>query len=83
MAAATQDRHCQIALIAMRRTFAVGLAMALLPAAAQQRTATVTVSTNDIIGSLDMGRMALGQGGLSEEPMWEIAPRRSVRYVPA
>ena len=55
----------------MRRMFAIALALTLFSAAAQQRTAAVTVSTNDIIGPLDMGRMALGQGGLSEEPMWE------------
>ena len=49
----------------------IGLALAASLAAAQQRTAAVTVSTTEFTGPLDMGRMALGQGGLSEEPMWE------------
>src|ERR1017187_611825 len=49
----------------------IGLTLAAIAAGAQQRTATVTVSTNELTGPLDMSRMALGQGGLSEEPMWE------------
>ena len=57
----------------MRRTleFSIALALAAGFAAAQPQTATVTVSTNEFTGPLDMGRMALGQGGLSAEPMWE------------
>src|SRR5579871_2492997 len=57
----------------MRRILTIGinLWLAAALASAQQRTATVTVSTNEFTGPLDMGRMALGQGGLSEEPMWE------------
>lgn len=50
---------------------AVGLALLAVLAAGQERTATVTVNTTEQTGPLDMGRMALGQGGLSEEPMWE------------
>lgn len=38
---------------------------------AQERTATATINTAELAGPLEMGRMALGQGGLSEEPMWE------------
>lgn len=34
-------------------------------------SAQVVVHTDAITGPLDMGRMALGQGGLSEDPMWE------------
>lgn len=47
--------------------------LSLLAAAAhgQERTARVVVSTDQVTGPLDIGRMALGQGGLSEEPMWE------------
>jgi len=57
----------------MRRTleFSIALTLAAGFAAAQQQTATVTVSTSEFTGALDMGRMALGQGGLSVEPMWE------------
>lgn len=40
-------------------------------AAGQTRPATVIVMTDQVTGPLDMGRMAVGQGGLSEEPMWE------------
>jgi xylan 1,4-beta-xylosidase len=52
-------------------TIGFGLVLAAVLASGQERTATVTVSTTQLTGSLDMGRMALGQGGLSEEPMWE------------
>jgi xylan 1,4-beta-xylosidase len=38
---------------------------------AQPRPATVTVSFTEKQGTLDIGRIALGQGGLSQEPMWE------------
>jgi hypothetical protein len=57
----------------MKRTAAIGIGVALAAAfaGAQQRTARVVVSTSEMTGPLDMGRMALGQGGLSEEPMWE------------
>ena len=49
--------------------FYLGLFAAV--AEGQARTATVIVSTDQVTGPLDMGRMALGQGGLSEEPMWD------------
>lgn len=48
-----------------------GLLLIAVLAQGQTRSATVVVSTDQVIGPLDMGRMALGQGGLSEEPMWE------------
>jgi hypothetical protein len=35
------------------------------------RPAEIVVLTGSQTGLLDMGKMALGQGGLSEEPMWE------------
>jgi len=54
-----------------RAIISIGLALAAAVAPAQQRTAAVTVSTTELTGPLDMSRMALGQGGLSEEPMWE------------
>jgi xylan 1,4-beta-xylosidase len=37
---------------------------------AQNRTADVRVNANDKLGPLEIDRFALGQGGLSEEPMW-------------
>jgi len=44
-----------------------GVWMLLAAAMAQGQ---VVVHTVEFTGSLDPGRMALGQGGLSEEPMW-------------
>ena len=44
----------------------------LVGAAGVRRTADDGhVHTSEFVGPLDMGRMALGQGGLSEEPMWD------------
>lgn len=47
--------------------------LAALPAAvfAAPREAVVQVSFGERTGALDLGRMALGQGGLSAEPMWD------------
>jgi hypothetical protein len=55
------------------KTAAIGVVVSLLApfASGQERSAQVIVSINEFTGPLDMGRMALGQGGLSEEPMWE------------
>lgn len=53
------------------RDIAVCLVLAAATGRAQERTASVVVNTTQFKGPLDMGRMALGQGGLSEEPMWE------------
>jgi len=55
----------------MKRQYLVGAVLAVTLAWGQERPATVRVHTSEITGPLDMGRMALGQGGLSEEPMWE------------
>jgi hypothetical protein len=49
----------------------IGIVFFAVLASGQEPSATVIVSTTEFIGPLDMGRMALGQGGLSEEPMWE------------
>lgn len=38
---------------------------------AQAQTAAVNVSLEERLGPMEMGRFALGQGGLSEEPMWD------------
>src|SRR6266705_3052726 len=43
---------------------------ALAAAPAQMQTAQVQVVFSERLGPMQMGRMALGQGGLSEEPMW-------------
>lgn len=55
------------------KTVGLGIGVALFAALAsgQAPAATAVVSTTEFAGPLDMGRMALGQGGLSEEPMWE------------
>jgi xylan 1,4-beta-xylosidase len=37
----------------------------------QQRSATVQIAFAKKTGTLDPGRISLGQGGLSEEPMWD------------
>ena len=49
----------------------IGIVFFAVLASGQEPSATVVVSTTEFTGPLDMGRMALGQGGLSEEPMWE------------
>jgi xylan 1,4-beta-xylosidase len=38
---------------------------------AQPRDVSVKVSVGERLGSLEIDRMALGQGGLSDEPMWD------------
>ena len=40
-------------------------------AAAQMRTASVSLSFGRSLGPMEIDRFSLGQGGLSEEPMWE------------
>src|SRR6476620_2286449 len=37
---------------------------------AAQQSAQVTVNFSNKVGTLDMRKMALGQGGLSEQPIW-------------
>ena len=48
---------------------------------AQPRKVSVRVSFNERLGLLEIDRMALGQGGLSDEPMWDnrIAEVRAIR----
>jgi xylan 1,4-beta-xylosidase len=38
--------------------------------AAQSRSVSMQLNLNEKLGPLQMGRFALGQGGLSEDPMW-------------
>src|SRR5205085_7814064 len=48
------------------------LACAFAPGvSAQSRVAQVSVSFTNRLGPLEIHKMALGQGGLSEEPMWD------------
>ncbi len=53
----------------IKRILLLNLLLAL-PGAAQPRTADVRVDFGAKTGELDTGRMALGQGGLSADPMW-------------
>src|SRR2546423_11845096 len=48
---------------------------------AQTREVSVKVSFGERLGPLEIDRMALGQGGLSDEPMWDprIAEVRALR----
>ena len=56
----------------MKTLFAGGLAFLLLALAALgQNTARVEVVFSDLQGPMNISQMALGQGGLSDEPMWE------------
>src|SRR5947207_13414008 len=50
-------------------------------APAQTRVVSVKVSCGERRGPLEIDRMALGQGGLSDEPMWDarIAEVRALR----
>jgi hypothetical protein len=41
------------------------------PVEAQTREVSVNVSFGERLGPLEIDRMALGQGGLSDEPMWD------------
>jgi len=54
---------------------AIRLAAAFLAAGllafAQPRTASLTLWFGQKLGPMEIGRFALGQGGLSEDPMWE------------
>jgi hypothetical protein len=43
----------------------------LQAAAPQNKSATVSLSLEEEAGPMDMGRMALGQGGLSEDRIWD------------
>ena len=43
---------------------------AALPAPSQNRTVSLRLNLSDTAGPMEMDRFALGQGGLSEEPMW-------------
>ena len=67
----------------MRLTTLLFLSILLLPLAgrAQEQVVQVTVSLEDRLGPMEIDHMALGQGGLSAEPMWDsrIAEIRALR----
>lgn len=55
----------------MRLRIALFTFLAALSLEAQQRSATVEIGFSQKIGALDPGRISLGQGGLSQEPIWD------------
>ena len=67
----------------MRLTTVLFLSTLLVPLAgrAQEQVVQVTVSLEDRLGAMEIDHMALGQGGLSAEPMWDsrIAEIRALR----
>ena len=67
----------------MRLTTVLFVSTLVLPLAgrAQEQAVQVTVSLGDSLGAMEIDRMALGQGGLSAEPMWDsrIAEIRALR----
>lgn len=64
-----------------RLVLMVGLASIAFQACAEEQAAQVTISLTDRSGPMHIERMALGQGGLSQEPMWDnrIAEIRALR----
>ncbi len=59
----------------------IGLLVIASALFAQEQPVPVTISLADRLGPMHIERMALGQGGLSQEPMWEnrIAEIRALR----
>lgn len=64
-----------------RLVLMVGLASMAFQACAEEQAVQVTVSLSERLGPMHIERMALGQGGLSQEPMWDnrIAEIRALR----
>jgi xylan 1,4-beta-xylosidase len=62
-------------------TTLVALLVASAAAGAAEEKARVEVAFGERLGPMNMDRMALGQGGLSEEPMWgdRVAEIRALR----
>jgi hypothetical protein len=50
--------------------FLILLAASAISAPSQNRTVALRLNLSDTAGPLEIDRFALGQGGLSEEPMW-------------
>jgi hypothetical protein len=56
----------------LTQALSVGItALALTPAVAQTRTATLTLDFTKKLGPIQMDHVSLGQGGLSPDPMWD------------
>jgi hypothetical protein len=51
-------------------------------ASPQTRNISLRLNLNDTTGPLEIDRFALGQGGLSEEPMWAIVWLKSAICIP-
>ncbi len=49
----------------------LGMLVAVTGLLQAQPTASVRVALDQRMGALEMGRFALGQGGLSEDPIWD------------
>ncbi len=64
-----------------RLVLMIGLSLMVSRGFAQEQAVQVTVSLADRLGLMHIDRMALGQGGLSQEPMWDdrIAEIRALR----
>jgi len=60
----------RVALAASCCGLMLGLCASTLPAAAQAPVTQIKVALTDSLGPLEIGRMALGQGGLSSDPIW-------------
>src|SRR5881628_451062 len=61
----------RIMTLTSRWTPLIALAIATaMPATPQGRHVSIRLNLNETAGPLEMDRFALGQGGLSEEPMW-------------
>lgn len=65
----------------LRLTLIVGLMLMASVTFAEEQPVQMTVSLSERLGPMHIERMALGQGGLSQEPMWDnrIAEIRALR----
>jgi hypothetical protein len=55
----------------LKATSLAALSGVTASAAPQRRSANISISLDDELGPMNMGRMALGQGGLSEDRIWD------------
>jgi hypothetical protein len=65
----------------LRIVLIVATVLVVSTVSAQEQAVEVTISLGERLGPMHIERMALGQGGLSEEPMWDdrIAEIRALR----
>jgi xylan 1,4-beta-xylosidase len=59
---------------------AISVILSVAPALTQARRATITIDTRKPLGPMDIGRFSLGQGGLSDDPIFldRVAEIRSL-----